>query len=77
AQRERETPVALTSASLMAMPREWVEQMKEATVNGDRDRLFELIGQAEIPEAALAQSLQKLATGFRYDVLLALLQGEG
>jgi hypothetical protein len=28
-------PVALTSASLMAMSREWVGQMKEAAANGE------------------------------------------
>ncbi|MBZ5565342.1 MAG: PAS domain S-box protein [Acidobacteriia bacterium] len=76
-QREQEAPVALTAASLRAMPVEWKKEMKEAAVNGDRDRLFELIGQAEIPQASVAQSLRNLATGFRYDTLLTLLQGEG
>ncbi len=76
-QSGQEAPVALTSASLKAMPPAWVEQMKEAAVNGDRDRLFDLIGQAGIPEAPIAQGLQKLAAGYRYDALLKLLQGEG
>jgi hypothetical protein len=33
-QRDQDTPVALTSASLTAMSREWVGQMKEAAANG-------------------------------------------
>ena len=74
-----ETPatVALTPASLEGAPTEWVEEMREATINADLDRLLELIEQVARPSPQAADRLRELASRFQYDALLNVLQPGG
>lgn len=63
---------------IASLPPELVNQMHEAAIRADFDRIMELVDQVETINAPLAGKLRNLTERFDYDNLLNLLQtGEG
>ncbi len=60
--------------SVGALPPELLEQLRQATVRADFDRLTELIGEASSHDPALASALLSLAEDFEYDALSGLFE---
>ena len=46
--------------------------MKEATINGDSDKLFELIDEVFQLSPAIGEELSQLANNYKYEELLIL-----
>ena len=67
----------LTAEAVAALPAQLVSDLYAATVDADRDVLFELISAAESYDAGLGQGLRSLAQRFDYRTLLGLLQTKG
>jgi len=61
--------LALTPDPLGKLPPELVDQMRDATVSADLDRLNQLIDEAEQHDVAITQSLRDLAAAFDYEGL--------
>ncbi len=66
----------LTAQSLVGLPREMVQDMQEAVVRADLDRLLTIIQKVESHDARLAQRLRRLAEGFENQRLLDLFNME-
>lgn len=60
-------------ASTAALPADLVAALREATLGADLDRILELCDQAGAHDRAAADALRRLALGFAYKPLLALL----
>ena len=72
-------PVAapkIDRAALAALPRDWLDAMRNAATNADMDHLLEVIARIEPRDAALARGLRQLMERFDYKKLLQLLQLE-
>jgi PAS domain S-box-containing protein len=65
----------LATAPITALPPDLLEGLRTAVLIADHDRLGELIRSLPPAHAALAEALARLAQGFAYDELAALLQG--
>jgi two-component system sensor histidine kinase/response regulator len=68
---------AVTPESLYGLPYELVRQIREATINGDLDRMLELIQQAAIHNVRVADGMRSLAERFDYQKLLDLIPTGG
>jgi DnaJ-domain-containing protein 1 len=51
-----------------------MEQLRHAVLNGENDRLDELIGKVMEQDSALARTLRDLADKYEYDALIQLLE---
>jgi CheY-like chemotaxis protein len=71
------TIVSLTPQSLAGLPRELVDQMQEATISGDMEKLADLLEQVGEHDAQLAEALGDLAARYEYDTLLEMFAGGG
>lgn len=67
-----EEAAELTSESLAGLPRELIDQMREAVVTADLDQLLARIQGVEVRDPRVAQGLCRLAEGFQYQKLLDL-----
>jgi hypothetical protein len=65
---------ALNGETLTKLPVELMEQLRHAVLNGENDRLDELIGKVTEQDAALAGTLRDLADKYEYDALMQLLE---
>jgi two-component system sensor histidine kinase/response regulator len=66
---------ALSAATLDQLPAGIIEELREATSNGSKKRLNQLIAQVrEIDHAGPADALQELANKYEYDTLTKLLE---
>ena len=66
---------ALSADGLGKLPRELVEELRTATLNGDKARLDKLILKVrEAEDAGSANALQELADKYEYDALTRLLE---
>jgi len=66
---------ALTADQLKHLPGELLEELRNATLSGNKRRLDKLILKLrETEESGLAQALQELADKYEYDTLLQLLE---
>jgi signal transduction histidine kinase/DNA-binding NarL/FixJ family response regulator len=54
---------------LAQLPADWMVQMGDAVMNGDKDRLDQLIARVEGLDARAARVLQEVADRYEYDVL--------
>lgn len=52
------------------MPAEWISELYEAACECSDDRVFELIEQIPLENAALASALKNLANNFQFDIIL-------
>jgi PAS domain S-box-containing protein len=69
---ERENKYKFDTESMKRLPQELVEKMKEATINGDSDKLFEFIDDVFQLSPAIAEELKQLANNYKYEELLIL-----
>jgi len=61
---------AVTGAELLAeLPVDWIDQLLEAVLNGEKDLLDQLIRAVGQLDARAARSLQKAADEYEYDTL--------
>jgi len=76
--QETESVAALASALngevLTKLPAELMDQLRIAVLNGENDRLDELIGKVMEQDAAFARTLRGLADKYEYDALIQLLE---
>ena len=72
-----EKSIAVTCCSLDSIAREFITEMKEATLNGYMGRLGELLDRVEVIDNAAAASLRDLASRYEYDALVGILEQEG
>ena len=79
-QRLNETESAAALASVLdgairtRLPLELMDQLRGAVVNGENDRLYDLIGKLMDQDAPLAGTLRDLADRYEYDALIQLLE---
>ena len=69
--------VEISRESLDSLPAGLREQLRQATVRADFDRLMELTGEASGHDPALASALLSLVEDFEYDALSRLFEGGG
>ncbi len=62
-------PTIMGDELLREVPADWVVQMHDAVLNGDKDRLDQLIVRVEGINARTARSLHEVADKYEYDVL--------
>jgi CheY-like chemotaxis protein len=68
------SPLALTAESLSTLPRELLEQLRRATLTGNKKQLDALIIEVRAAApAATADALQSLADTYEYDALTRIL----
>ena len=60
---------------LANLPAEWIGQLREAILDGDKDRIDGLIGKATEWDTEATRALQELADKYEYDALIHLLEG--
>jgi CheY-like chemotaxis protein len=66
------------SAALATMPPGWLDELQEATVLGNLQGILAAVDQARERDRALAEALERLASGFAHDVILdAIEQARG
>jgi hypothetical protein len=66
---------AVAPAELLAeLPADWIDQLRDAVLNGQKDRLDQLIHRVEDLDARAARALQELADRYDYDVLARWLE---
>jgi CheY-like chemotaxis protein len=66
----RAVPKPITGAELLAgLPADWIDQLRDAVLNGDKERLDRLIHGVEERDARAARSLREVADSYEYDVL--------
>jgi CheY-like chemotaxis protein len=70
-------PVAGPESSGRTVAPELAAALRNAVEQADVDRLLELVGRLEAGNAALAAELRRLAGGFEYKRILALLEAGG
>lgn len=58
--------------SMKELQKELVDKMKEATINGDSDRLFELVEEVFQLSPEIGEELSELANNYKYEELLIL-----
>lgn len=63
--------------ALESLPTELREELAEATINAQLDRLLHLIDRAEASHAVLARRMRELANNFQYDALTNLFGKRG
>ncbi|MEI6500131.1 MAG: response regulator [Armatimonadota bacterium] len=63
----------LTAEAVTVLPAQLISELHAATVEADRDRLLELIDEAESRDAIVGRGLRSLAQRFDYRTLLGLL----
>jgi signal transduction histidine kinase/ligand-binding sensor domain-containing protein/CheY-like chemotaxis protein len=61
------------AATLAALPADWVEELRQATIRASQDRMLILSEQARGQDDALANQLAQWAQDFRYKEILALI----
>jgi hypothetical protein len=65
----------LSAEGLGRLPRELIEELLDATLNGNKRLLDKLILDVrQVRDAAFAEGLQKLADKYEYDALARLLE---
>jgi CheY-like chemotaxis protein len=69
-------PVSAMRASLAALPKDLLTKLRLAALSADLDRIMELAQLAEAQSPEIAQEIRRLAGGFSYKQLLALLEPE-
>ncbi len=67
-----ETPLEITPGSLSNLPRELIDQMREAVIGADLDQLLATIVEVEAMDSTAALGLRGLAENFEYQKLLDL-----
>ena len=60
--------------NLKTLPAEWIEQLRSAVMNGEKDRLDEVIRRVPGQDPQFARALQQLADQYEYDALTQLLE---
>jgi len=66
----RSAPKAVTGAELLAeLPADWIDQLHEAVLSGEKDLLDQLIRAVGKLDARAARALQKVADEYEYDTL--------
>jgi hypothetical protein len=64
-------------AALAAMPAEWRQELRGATILGSLESITAVLARAGEYDAALAEALQEMAQDYRHDSILALLEQAG
>jgi DNA-binding response OmpR family regulator len=63
-------PGPVLGAGLLAeLPPDWIDQVRNAVLNGEKDRLDRLIGRVAELDNSAARLLQEVADRYEYDVL--------
>lgn len=70
-------PVKINSGEFAKLPLYLLEQIKQASVSLDRDRINDLILQVEEHDTNLADNLRELADNYAFDVILDLINQAG
>ena len=70
------SPSALTREALDIMPNEWVQELYQAAISMDDQRIIELSEQIPQSHTTLASTLRKLVDNFRLDAIIDCLEGE-
>jgi CheY-like chemotaxis protein len=60
---------AMGAELLAKLPMDWIDQLRNAVLNGEKDRLDRLIRRVEQLDAPAARSLQEVADRYEYDIL--------
>lgn len=68
------SPSALTREALDIMPTEWVQELYQAAVSMDDQRIMELSEQIPQSQTTLASTLRNLVDNFRLDVIIDCLE---
>jgi hypothetical protein len=64
----------LQPSSFQVMPSEWVNELYQAAVSIENERIFQLIEQIPPPHLPLAQAIADLVNNFRCDQILDLIE---
>ncbi len=64
----------LTPEALNVMPEDWVQQLQDAAIHLNANRIKNVIDQIPPSHSSLAKQLTQLASDFRYDVILEIIQ---
>jgi len=67
-------PDTALRTAVAALPRDLVAKLRQATLSADLEHILELSEQAGVHSPGIAQEIRRLATGFAYENLLALLK---
>jgi CheY-like chemotaxis protein len=59
----------MSAAVLAELPANWIDQFRDAVLNGEKDRLDQLIQRVEELDGRAARWLQEVADRYEYDVL--------
>jgi two-component system sensor histidine kinase ChiS len=62
------------SAALATMPREWLDELQEATILGNLQGIMAVVDRVRERDPALAEVLERLASSFAHDVILAAIK---
>ena len=68
-----ESDADLSPQIVAMLPADLRQQLRQATLSGDRDTVFALLEQAEVHEATVARGLRTLTESFAYQQILDLL----
>jgi len=69
---DSQVQVVLTPADLAVLPPGWIADLRQAAMQGESERLLELVGQIESEYAALARAVAQLVREFRFDRIMVL-----
>ncbi|MGD2104065.1 MAG: two-component regulator propeller domain-containing protein, partial [Anaerolineae bacterium] len=69
-----EPEAVLSAAAAAAVPRDVMEKLERATIEGDLERIDEVLEAIRGKEAALGDALTELARNFEHDAILSLIQ---
>jgi CheY-like chemotaxis protein len=72
--QKAELAPVLSPESLQELPAEWIDQLRHAILDGEKDRLDALIRGVGERDTAFASALQELADKYEYDALTHLLE---
>jgi signal transduction histidine kinase/CheY-like chemotaxis protein len=67
-------PVTLTPADLTQMPCAWIEQLRQAAIQVDADRILQLLQQIPADQSSLVATLTTLTHDFCFDEIIDLTQ---
>ncbi|MGL5194401.1 MAG: PAS domain S-box protein [Chroococcales cyanobacterium] len=70
---QQEEPIALKASDLAHLPREYLDSLWDALVQGDLELIASAIEQVGLQDPALADALQSLANQYQFEKLLALI----
>ena len=69
---DTQAQTALTPANLAVLPPDWIADLRQAAMQGEAERVLELVGQIESEYTLLARTLTQLVCEFRFDKIVAL-----